>query len=321
MAQAPGGSAARLGAGCAAQLLLFAGVSAAGYLLMTPGVRNADVRLGFALVSGLFLTVGLSSFWSLLRGHGRGEGSRATLLRRARTGEPAPDGGPVIATGAVRSLSLPLNAPLSGIPCVAYSYRMFRETRSTEGDRRQEPVYWGYASKPFALDGAVARTRVLAVPQFAAPAERHSGGPALERARRWIRNTPFEEVRGDMLGVVGTAFSMAHEIFTDEDGEARRDWNRHGDERDPADLLLEESVLPVGAAASVHGTWSAERGAIVAGGDPAIGAGVSVVLGPPEELGGALPHSTGAYLATAAISTLLGGGIVWFALAVLPGMM
>jgi hypothetical protein len=227
----------------------------------------------------------------------------------------------MIATGAVRSLSAPLTAPLSGVPCVAYSYRMFLETRGAKSDRRQEPVYWGYASRPFALDAAAVRTRVLAVPRFVAPAERHSGGPALERARRWIRGTPFEDVRGDVLGVVGTAFSMTHEIFTDDDGETRRDWQRYGDERDPADLRLEECVLPVGATASVHGTWSAERGAIVAGGDPAKAAGVSVVLGPPEDLGAALPHSTGAYVATAAISTLLGAGIVWFALAVLPTLL
>lgn len=312
---------ARLGAGCTAPLLLFGAVVAASYRLMTPGVRDADARLGFALASGLFLSVGLSSFWSLFRGHGRGAASRAALLRRAQTGEPAADGSPVVATGSVRALSAPLAAPLSGVPCVAYSYRMFRETRATDGDQREEPVYWGYASRPFAVDAPTVRARVLAVPHLLTQAARLSGGQPLERARKLVGATPFEPVQGDVLGVVGTAFSMAHEMFTDEAGESRRDWQRSGDESDPADLLLEESVLPVGAQASVHGTWSAERGAIVAGGDSSTGFGVSAVLGPPENLGAALPRATGAYVATAVISTLLGAGMVWFALTVLPTLL
>jgi hypothetical protein len=113
---------------------------------------------------------------------------------------------------------------------------------------------------------------------------------------------------------------MACEIFTDDDGEARRDWRRSGDETDPSDLILEEAVLPVGAQASVHGTWSAERGAIVAGGDPSAAFGVSAALGPAENLGDTLPHSTVAYVVTATISTALGAGMVWFALEILPGL-
>jgi len=158
--------AARLGAGCFFNVLLFVAVAAANHRLLAPGVEDPRLRLGFALVSALFLSVGLGSFWSLARGQGRGEASRGALLRRAQAGEPPPDGGPVVATGSARALSAPLTAPLSGVPCVAYTYRMYRLTRQSGGDRNEVPVYWGYASRPFALDGPTVRTRVLAVPRL-----------------------------------------------------------------------------------------------------------------------------------------------------------
>jgi len=44
-------------------------------------------------------------------------------------------------------------------------------------------------------------------------------------------------------------------------------------------------------------------------------------VGPPENLESVLPRSTAAYLVTATISTLLGAGIVWFALEVLPSLL
>ena len=320
MSTSSSSSIARLGTSCLIQTLLFAAVAAANHRLLTPAVADPRLRVGFALVSALFLSVGLGSFWSLARGHGRGEASRGALLRRARSGEPPPDGGPVVATGSVRSLAAPLIAPLSQVPCVAYTYRMYRVGRQSGGDRTEEPVYWGHASRPFAVDGATSRARVLAVPHLLSKARIQTGTEVIERARRLVNATPFEEVQWSVFGVVGTAFATAREIFTDEDGEARRDWRRAGDDTDPSILILEEAVLPVGGEASVHGTWSAERGAIVAQGDPTTALGVSAALGPPENLGDTLPHSTVAYMVTATISTLLGAGLVWFALKILPAL-
>jgi hypothetical protein len=211
-------------------------------------------------------------------------------------------------------------APLSQTPCVAYTYRMYRVGQETSRGRSEVPVYWGYASRPFAVDGPTSRTRVLAVPRLLDKARIQTGTTVVERARGVVRATHFEEVQWNTLGVVGTVFATAREMFTDEDGEARHDWRRAGDDTDPSDLILEEAVLPVSGQASVHGTWSAERGAIVAGGDPSAAFGVSAALGPPDNLGDTLPHSTVAYVVTATISTALGAGLVWFALKLLPGL-
>lgn len=227
----------------------------------------------------------------------------------------------MIATGPVRNLGEALVAPLSGIPCVSYQYRMYYEALS-RGRRGKVwvAVYWGYASRGFAIDSPGSRVSVLAVPILSLPAETRTGPESLERARRLVKTRPMEPV--SPLATVGAVFEMTRDWLTDEDGTAGRDWKREGDERDPADLILEETVLPVDAVASVYGTWSAERGAIVAQAGTTGGVGVTVVLGPPEGLP-ALPGlgSFASYLTTATLATALGVGIIWFALRVLPTLL
>src|SRR5260221_8792982 len=309
-----GSRATRLGIGCVFNILLFVAIGAANDRLLTPTIHEPPLRFGFGLTSALLLSVGLSSFWSLARGFGSGAAWRVAILRRVQSAERPPDGGAIIATGSVRALATPLTAPLSGAPCVAYMYRMYYVTGQTSDDRHEVPVYWGYASRPFALDGPTGRTRVLAVPQLVSKPQVPNSRAAQARALTHAKTASFEEVPWNVLGALGTAFAMVREIFTDEDGESRRDWHRAGDESDPSSLILEESVLPLDEEVSVHGIWSAEREAIVAQGDASVAAGVSAALPLPPHLGNGLPSSTGSYLATATISTLLGAGILWFAL-------
>ncbi len=314
----PRSKAAAVGSGCLYLVITWVLLGMAGYMLMTP-LHPAALRAAMALLSAFFLTLGLGSFWSLARGE-HGGNSLRTLIRRARKGEPPEDGKPVVAEGVVRPLTSPLTAPLSGVACAAYFYKMYYMSRTMGSARRiGVPVYWGYACQPFAIDSPVARLRVLAVPQLLYPAEPRKGPEAVARARRLVETTRFEARAAQPLASLGTVFEMARDIFGDEDGEVRRDWKREGDERDPETLLLEETLLPVGAAASAHGHWSAERGAIVSEGS-ALGTTVSVTLGRSENLKGApgVGHSVGAYLVSATLFTALGVGILWFSVSVLP---
>jgi hypothetical protein len=274
------------------------------------------VRPLAAGAASILLTLGLSSLWSLARGHGRGDASAAALLQRASTGEPPREDGPVVATGRARPLRDALRAPISGVECVAYFYRMFY--RTGEGTRRQQtvPVYWGYASRPFRVDTAGRALRVMAVPQLADDAVRRATAADVERARQHVGAVRFEEVAGGPLGALGTALTLAGEVFGDEDGDSRRDWRRAGTDRDPATLLLEETALPVGATVTVSGRWSADRQAIVpasGGSGPGV---VSVVTGGPERLSraaNALPSSPWSVATVATLLTLAGAGIVWLA--------
>jgi hypothetical protein len=318
MSATPSSSKAGLAAGCVSGLVTVAVLGVVHYNLLA-AVRQPGPRLALAVVSAVLLGLGLLSFWHLARGFGRtGDSSLQELLRRARSGETPGDGEAVIATGAIRALGEPLLAPLSGTPCVFYLYRMYYVTvRNTRSGHDEVPVYWGYASRPFALEARGTRVRVLAVPLPEQPSARRSGLDAIERARRLVASTSFEAKSG-ILGAVGSALSMARDAFTDDDGEARRDWKREGDDRDPEGLQLEETLLPLDAEASAHGAWSVERGAIVVGAAP--GSSVAVVLGPPEKLAGVggAPHTYVSYVVTAIVLTALGIGLVWFGARVFP---
>lgn len=313
----PGGSPLRRGAlGCVAHLVALGAVFLATREVVAPHVEP-QVRPWIAAASAVFLTLGLSSFWSLARGYGRGDASRRVLLSRARTGEPPPEDGPVVVTGAARPLGAPLRAPLSGVECVAYQYRMYyRTSDQSERRRRTVPVYWGHACRPFRIDTAGRAIRVMAVPRLADEAARLAAPDDVERARQHVGATRFEEVGGDLLGALGTAFERAGEMFADEDGESRRDWRRKGDDRDPSSLLLEETVLAVGATVTAAGRWSTDRQAVVPdSGDVGPGA-VTVVTGPPERLARAahaLPSSAWSVAVAATLLTGLGAGLVWLA--------
>ena len=295
--------------------MLFGALAAVDYRLLA-SVPEPGLRVGLAVAAAFCLALGLMSFWNLARGFGSGERSREAMIERAHKGVPPEDGQPMIATGQVRSLDAALTAPLSGIPCVSYQYRMYYEVLGGKR-KRAVPVYWGHASRGFAIDSPASRVSILAVPILSIPAQIREGPGSIERARQLIRTKPFESV--PPLATVGAVFEMARDVFTDEDGRASRDWKREGDERDPAELLLDETLLPVDTVASVHGTWSAERGAIVAQASAEGGAGVTVVLGPPEGLlAPAGLHSFASYLSFATLATALGVGILWFAVKVLP---
>jgi hypothetical protein len=304
--------------GCLSLLATWVVLGVVTYVALAP-VSLVVVRTGLAVVSALLLTLGLSSFWSLARGEQGGDKSLAALIRRARAGEAPQDGEPVVAEGVVRPLSSPLTAPLSGVACAAYWYKLYYMGRLHNSARRVEvPVYWGYACRPFAIDSPVARLRIFAVPLPPNTAEPRQGPEAMERAQRLVETTNFDRVAAHPLKSV---FEVAGDVFNDEDGEARRDWKMEGDGRDPSTLLFKETLIPVGASASAHGVWSAERGAIVSQG--ALGTAVSVALGGPENLRSApgIGHSTGAYLVSATVLTALGAALVWFSRSMLPTLL
>ncbi len=305
--------------GCIPLLALFGAVAVAVYLIV-PSTVPPGFRVIASVAAAVFISLALSSFWSLARGFGSGEKSRAALVRRAATGETPDDNEPILATGTIRSLSKPLVAPLSGSECVAYIYSMSYWTLDSRRRRIKIPVYWGYASQPFAVDTASSRRTVRAIPQMKHSAQEFPGGAAVERADAIIRSQTFEEVDPNLLAAVGTTFAAVNEMFTDEDGFASRHWKRKGDERGAGELNLEETVLPVGATASVLGTWSAARGAIVPDLSSSGHIGVNATTGSANELlasGG--QHSFTSYVVTAIIFSLIGAGIVWFAVNVLPG--
>jgi hypothetical protein len=298
---------------CGAYLVLCGLVVAASYVYLAP-VTEPPFRIGLSLASGFTLSIGLISFWGLLRGYASGASSRSAILARAKNDTAPIDGQVTVVHGAVRALGHPLVSPLSGTNCVAYLYNMHYYTVDAQRHRQKTPVYWGYACIPFAVDSAAARYRVMAAPELSILANTYGDEEAIQRARAFVSATQFQEMDRSVLGELQTAFNLVGKFFSDDSGEARKDWARNEDARDAKDLILEEIVLPMDTQATVIGTWSAEQNGLIPKQAKTGNIGVTVILGPPESLEQrhGMPSSLASYMATAVLMMAAGAGILYF---------
>jgi hypothetical protein len=270
----------------------------------------------FALVAGALLTLGSSNVWTLARGYGQGDASRRMLLQRAKAGQPPPQDGPILATGTVRPEGPTLVSPVTGHPCVAYTYRIYHRYLVTNGGWETRVHYWGYAGRPFRLDTPSQALRVLAMPRLVDPPTRFEDVPdARARTEAYLRATRFETgmPAEDVLNAVRT---LTDELFTERRLEVRRDWRREGAPTDLAGLRIEEQVLPVDTTASAWGLWSSDRRGIVPGSLTSGTPGVAMSVGSPDGLigrAGGLPSSVWAVAAAGLVLLALGATLVWAA--------
>lgn len=300
--------------GCLAYLILFGALAAAIDRWTAPQVVP-EARPWLGIGAALCFTLALGSAWTLVSGLLNRGRSRAAILERAAAGTLPDEDGVSVVTGTVRAATLPLQSPLTGTPCVAYTYRMFHQVRNHKGRLEDVPIYWGLASRPFIVDTRMRAVRVMAVPWIVDEATRCDGAGVVTRARQHVGTTRFEDVSG-LLGAVGTVFSTVRVMFQDEDGEHRADYRAAGTTRAPETLLLEETVLPVGAVASVAGTWSAARGAIVTASGTAVTGGVTATSGPVDTLlkrSTQVPASTTSTALFVVVLAAFGAGILWAA--------
>ena len=306
----------KTGAGCVVLLVVLAVVSYVIDQTTNPHLPS-ELRFFVAVPAGMVLTLGLSNIWMLLRGYGQGEASRAAILERAVTGMPPERDGPIVVTGVVRPEGGTLRAPISGVECVAYMYRLYRKQGLRRTRYREVPIYWGYASRAFRLDSPGHAYRVMAFPQIADRPNQYTSPDARERARAYVAATSSEPMDA-LMGVASSAASIFKEIVNEPSADTRRDWRAANASVDFDKLHMEENSVPVGATVSVSGRWSAERGAIVPGVAAEGQLGVTLVVGPAERLGesGAseLPSSVLSVALTGVVMIALAGATVWLAI-------
>lgn len=281
----------------------------------TAAALPAALRPWTGLLAAMLITLGLSNIWSLARGYGQGDSSRSALLSRARAGRPPARDGPILATGVVRTEGPPLISPITGQPCAAYQYRMFKRERYQQDEWRTRVFYWGYASVPFRLDTASESLRVMAMPRFVGDAPQYGDVPeAIAHAEIYIAATRFET--GEVQFKLGAALDLVDSVFTEQRLVIRHDGRDAAAPATLDGLRIEEHVLPVGATASAWAQWSAERRAIVPGALMSETPGIAMVNGPPGSLLGTVagPPSSATAVAIAAVVLLaIGGALVWAA--------
>ncbi len=308
----------RSASGCAVYIVMFVGL---GYGLdqFASSRLMPDARPWVGMAAAMFITLGLASIWGLLTGYtrqGGAQGSRAQLLLNANTPHLPDKDGPLLATGTVQldsAMGEPLTSPIGGTACVAYSYRMYYVTSSASEHRQEVPVYWGAACLPFRIATATARVRVLAVPLLGDSPHELELESDIDRARAFIATTRFEKAAG-VAGALGTAFEAVNAVFSQENSAYRRDWQSKAQAPDLATLILEETLLAVGATATVAGPWSATRQAIVPHIEGMDALSVNATTGNAERIhldDAGAPPSTLSGLVTALVLLAIGIAILW----------
>lgn len=300
--------------GCLAHLAAVAGATLAIDRTWGAGV-DPLLRPWAALVASTLLVLGVSNVVQLLRGYGQGDRSRQAILSRATTGEPPAEGGPMVVTGVARpEQGAPLVAPLTGSACVAYEYRIYQRERIATGRKRGMTVIWmGVATQPFLVDTGGRSIRVLGCPDVGdARRNLSKQSEPVSRARDLVSRQPFEEFSGTGIASVFTALTALR--TTPQPQGCRHDWHREGWARDPGELRMDETVVPVGQTISVAGHWSPEHGAIVPEPGGLAGSPVSAAIGDASALArraSALPSSAIGVGLFAVLLLAAGSALVW----------
>lgn len=197
--------------------------------------------IGF--LGGTFATMLVSSFMGLFTG-----GSDREALKRAVAGEAPKDGRLEAASGRVRALGAPLEAPFTGRPCVAYEY----DVKNPDAQRSD---FVGVALAPCAIDAPRGPVRILGwsmLDEFPKTLKEEIDS---SRALSYLRTAPFEPLR------ITNALSFLSGLLADQDGSIRKDMRVGDGEPDLEGRHLSERIVPEGSTVTVLGVWSeAERG-------------------------------------------------------------
>lgn len=197
--------------------------------------------IGF--LGGTFAAMLFGSAWGLVTG-----GDDRAALKRAIKGDPLEDGRLEAATGNVRALGTPLEAPFTGRPCVAYEYDV-----KNPGAGRSD--FTGVALTPCAIETTRGPVRILGwsmLGEFEA-ATPDDIDPA--RGLSYLESAPFEA-----LGVTN-ALSFLSKLVADQDGAIRKDLRIADSVPHLEGRRIEERIVPSGGRVTVLGIWSeAQRG-------------------------------------------------------------
>jgi hypothetical protein len=173
-------------------------------------------------------------------------------LRRAIDGEPFRDGRLEAASGPIRPLDAPLDAPFTGRPCVAYEY----DVKKPGADRSE---FAGVALAPSAIDTGRGSVHVLG---WAILDEFPAGGGTLDTARG---TAYLQSARSEPLGLTSIV-GILGDLLADDDGAIRKDFRIGPDTVDLQGRRIEERIVPVGAVVTMLGRWTeARRGFAPAG--------------------------------------------------------
>lgn len=212
-----------------------------------------------ALAGSLCLRLALGAF----AGAARAAEDRR-VLARCRAGALPQDGKRFAAAGRLAALATPppvqdalLAAPLSGAPCIAYSYRI-------------GGGFVGFALAPAAIAAPSGSVRLLGFPVLESgfPEQECTGDAAYERAVAYVAATSFADLDAAAAAEASLAAPAAAARTADVDGAARGDWRLGGRRSvERGDRLL-ETVVPEGEEVCAIGLYHAAEGGVAPDASP-----------------------------------------------------
>lgn len=226
---------------CALTFLVWAALVALYARLAWPKVHEVAPTAIIAVLGGTFAGMLVAGTIGLFTGAGD-----AAAFARAARGEPRRNGRIEAASGPVRPLGAPLEAPFSGKACVAYEYDV-----KNPGAQRSD--FAGMALTPCVVDAPNGQARILAWAMLDSfPA---TGAEAVDaaRAEAYLRGAPAEP-----LGLAN-ALTQVSSLLTDDDGSIRKDFRIADAPGDLGGRSLVEKTIPIGATVTAVGRWSEAR--------------------------------------------------------------
>ncbi len=242
----------------AAWLVQWAALAALYDLAIHLALRPTGWIAGFsgALVGAASLRLAAGAFADAARAAEDGK-----ALARSLAGAPPQDGKRFAAAGRIAALASPLSAPLSGVPCVAYRYRI---GGAEDGGGDAAPAFAGLALAPAAIatGGPAGEVRLLGFPRLEGFPETPLEGDARARAAAYAAAASFTEIGAEDLAA---AMSEPLSLAADAEHPLRRDWHVAGRrELAPDDLSgrLAEVAVPEGAQVCALGLFHAAEGGV-----------------------------------------------------------
>src|SRR5262249_20944011 len=200
--------------GCAFALLVWFLLIGAYAYVAWGRIHDRGAAAAIGVLGGTSAGMVLSSIIGLFTG-----GRDRSAIRRAVNMEARRDGRLEAASGPIRALGQPLEAPFSGQPCVLYQY-------DVKPPRQNQSDFAGYAMTPCAIQTLQGPVNVLGwvmLDQFPAALD-----SAIDRGRaeRYLSSATF-----DAVGVTGL-LSAFRDLMADDDGTIRKDMRIGGNAAD-----------------------------------------------------------------------------------------
>jgi hypothetical protein len=246
--------------GCLVSVLCLAASIAAYYVVLAPYTEWPANAIAPA-IGGFAAFSFLSGIYNWLRAYRqtRRLGDQPQVVANLQDGEE------VAISGAIRPINAPLQAPLSGTPCVAYDYDIMHRVRRETGNRtvhHDDIDIAGLALTPSVIDTPTGSVRLLSFALLEDFPRTAKNDPALRaRARDYIASTTFKPMG---LTKVFSAFGALKDALTDEDGAVRMDWRMTPGDIELERAVMRERLVTPGQQVTAIGIYSAERRGLIA---------------------------------------------------------